>query len=64
MNTISKQLLASFSLAVTVVLPSFAQEAHVVNLTGHAAGERSCTVATAWDVMGRSATVTEKRAVD
>lgn len=37
MNTISKRLLLSPCLAVIVVLPTFAQEAHVGNLTGHAA---------------------------
>jgi cytochrome c oxidase cbb3-type subunit I/II len=37
MNVVSKRLLVSFALTVTMALPAFAQEAHVGNLTGHAA---------------------------
>src|SRR4029077_6897718 len=36
MNVVSKQWFMGLALAVTVALPSFAQEAHVGNLTGHA----------------------------
>ena len=36
MNVVSKQWFMGLALAVTIVLPSFAQEAHVGNLSGHA----------------------------
>src|ERR1700736_5219103 len=36
MNAVSKRLLLSFGLAMSVTVPCFAQQAHVGNLTGHA----------------------------
>ena len=37
MDATSRRLLTHLALALTFALPAFAQEAHVANLTGHAA---------------------------